>query len=222
MSVLAIHARTVLDRLTLDEVALWAGVLTAELLAVGIYFTATGAQSTTLRYVLYPFVWINLGLWAALHVRPRPAGRRTQLVAGGVALGYFLVLTWFAGLFGTATGDGAVGLDVTFASPGLGPIVGYFGTVVYVVAVPYLVVGYLTLSYLVYVAALDASRAALPGVLGLASCVGCAFPIVATIVAGVAGGSSAVVATIYTHSMDLSTVAFVLAFALLYWRPGFE
>ena len=219
MTVLTELERRVYNWIAPTKLAFWTLVITAELLALGIYFAA-GAQVTTVRYVVYPLVWINVGLWIALNVRPRAANRRVKLLAGGVGVGYFLVLTWFAGLYGFATSDSSMGLSVTMASPGFGPIVGYFGATIYVLAVPYLLVGYLALAYLVYDAALDATRAALPGVLGLASCVGCAFPIVATILAGVAGGSSGLVTTVYAHSMDISTLAFIFAVAVLYWRPG--
>jgi hypothetical protein len=45
--------------------------------------------------------------------------------------------------------------------------------------------------------------------------------VIASLVAGVAGGSSALTAAVYALSIDLSTVVFVIAVALLYWRPGF-
>ncbi|MFC7007612.1 DUF7546 family protein [Halalkalicoccus salilacus] len=114
------------------------------------------------------------------------------------------------------------GFRVVMASPGWGPAVAYTASSAYLVVVPYLVIGYGSLAYLVYATVLKAAEAAVSGLLGLASCVGCAFPVIASLVAGLAGGSSALTAAVYAFSIDISTAVFVLAVGLLYWRPGFE
>jgi hypothetical protein len=202
----------------------WIGaIVAAELLLLAAYFGITSAEATGVRYALYPFVWINVGLWAAWKVTPPIADRRARWVAAAVAGAYFLVLCIVAGLvsIGGSPVPQAGGTRLVMASPGWGPAVVYAGSTFQVAAVPYLVIGYLSLAYLVYVTLLEAANAAMSGVLGLVSCVGCTFPVIASLVAGVAGGSSALTAAVYALSIDLSTVVFVLAVALLYWRPGF-
>jgi hypothetical protein len=210
------------------EEARWIGlVLAVELWLLGLYFGLTPAEPTSIRYALYPFVWINVGLWVVVKATPPSADRRHRVGAAALALAYFLVLAALSGLVGLHFEDhhhGHVfsGLYTTMGAPGWGPAVAYVGGTVHLSFVPYLVIGYLALAYLVYVAVLDATRAALSGVLGLASCVGCTLPVVGSLVAGVAGGSSAVTAAAYSLSIDISTGVFVLAAALLYWRPGFD
>ncbi|SFK78466.1 hypothetical protein SAMN04487950_1076 [Halogranum rubrum] len=206
------------------DVRRWAVVVAVELLLVAGYFGLTGAEPTTLRFVLYPFVWLNVGVWAVNRTRPPAASRRQRILAGCVASAYFLVLTYAAGLlaFGHSHPD-AVGVTLTAASPGWGPLVAYTTPNLRLLFVPFRVVGYLALSYLVYVAVLDAAKAAVPGLLALVTCIGCSFPLVVAAVGGVAGGvtggSAGVVTAVAAYSLDLSTVVFVLAVGLLYWRP---
>jgi len=203
----------------------WLGpvVLAEALLLVG-YFGLTDAQPTALRYVLYPFVWINVGLVAVAGTRPRAAPRRVRLLAGGVAVGYFLVLAWLSGLLAVETGAAAHthaslgGWQVVVSAPGWGPRVGYVWSFGHVYFVPYRVVGYVALAYLVFARTLDASAAALSGVVGLAACLSCAFPVVVSLAAGALGPTAATLAT-SSLTFDLSTLAFVLAAALLYWSP---
>jgi hypothetical protein len=203
----------------------WLGpvVLAEALLLVG-YFGVTGAQPTAFRYVLYPFVWINVGLVALVTTRPRPATRRLRLFAGTVAVGYFLVLAWLSGLLyvetAAATHSHAYlgGWQVAFSAPGWGPRVGYVTQFGHVYFVPYRVVGYLALAYLVFARTLDASVSVLSGLVGLGACLSCAFPVVASLAAGTLGPSAAVLAPTQA-TFDLSTVAFVVAVGLLYWSP---
>mgnify|MGYP000241762463 CR=1 FL=1 len=208
-------------------VAAAAGVLLAEALLVVGYFGATGAAVTSPRYVLYPFVWINLGLLALAAVRVPPAADRHRRLALVVAVGYFLLLAWIAGLVQVSPAT-LLGLDgghahshaylqgwqVTMTAPGWGPRIGYVGHGFQAYFVPYRVVGYLGLATLVYATVLRTAAAALSGVVGVASCVGCAFPLVAPAVGGVFGAGAT--AAITGFSLDLSTAAFILAFALLF------
>jgi hypothetical protein len=90
-----------------------------------------------------------------------------------------------------------------------------------VVLVPYKLVGYATLAYLVYGTVVDATRTGVAGLLGLLSCVSCSWPVLATLVSGVAGSGSAVAAATLDQSLWLSTVVFVVTVALLAWRPTF-
>ena len=208
-------------------VAAAAGVLLAEALLVAGYFGATGATVTSPRYVLYPFVWINLGLLALAAVRVPPAPGRHRRLALAVAGGYFLLLAWIAGLvqlspatlLGLGGGHahshaGLQGWQLTVTAPGWGPRIGYAGHGFQAYFVPYRVVGYLGLATLLYATVLRTAAAALSGVVGVASCVGCAFPLVAPAVGGVLGAGTT--AAVTGLSLDLSTAAFVLAFALLF------
>jgi len=208
--------------------AQWIGAVVAlEFWLLGLFFWVSPAEPTSVRYALYPFVWINVGLWVIVKATPPAAASRHRAVAALVAVTYFLVLAALSGLIGLHVGHdhhghGFPGVHATLGAPGWGPAVAYVGETLHLSFVPYLVIGYIGLAYLVYVTVLDATGAALSGVLGLASCVGCTLPVVASLVAGVAGGSSAVTAAVYSLSIDISTVVFVLAAALLYWRPGYD
>lgn len=197
----------------------WLGALVAvELVALALYFALTSAEPTTLRYVLYPFVWIDVGVLAVARARPSGAGGGRRVLAATVATAYLAVLVTLGGLAGTTTSSELLGLRVGMRSPGWGPAVTYVASTFFVRFVPFLVVGYLSLSYLLYVTVLDATRSAILGVPGIAACVGCSLPVIGPAVAGLTGGSVALTAA-YGYSLDLSTVAFVLAAVLLHWRP---
>lgn len=203
------------------DVQLLAVVVAVELAILGAYLLVAGDQVIQLRYTLYPFVWINAGAWAALHTRAPASSSRHQAIAAAIAGAYLLVLLYLAGLVGTVPAgyvDGLVDLSVALASPGWERVT-LAGAGLQVTVVPFRVVGYLTLSYLVYVTVLDAAGAVLSGALGLFSCVSCVFPIFVSLSSGIFGGSSAVVGTIMAYSTDLSTVVFLVALALLYYRP---
>ena len=215
-----------LARLARSRDVRWlAAIVWLQVFVVALYFQIADADPTSLRYVVYPLLWINVGVWAVLRTRPADAPARVRTIAAVVAGGYFVLLAAIAGLIGVAIGGGTYpvqGTRFVMASPGWGPMVSYATETFHVAFVPYLVVGYLALSYLVYATVIDATKSAVSGVLGLASCVGCSFPILASLVAGIAGGSAGITATVYTYSIDISTAVFLLAVALLYWRPGFD
>jgi len=216
-------------------------IVAVEAVVVAAYYLFSPSEVRSVRYVLYPFVWINVGLWAVLRTAPPSATARRRRLAGVLAGAYFVLLALVTGLVGVsidlpllAVGAGAtlgvdlvpahaaahpVGWRVSVSAPGWSPRIAYVGHEFYVYLVPYRVVGYLSLAYLLYVAALDATRSAVPGVVGMAACLGCSFPLVAAAI-GAAGGSAGVAAAVMDSSVDLSTLAFVLAVALLYWRPG--
>ncbi|PSQ59540.1 MAG: hypothetical protein BRD23_04260 [Halobacteriales archaeon SW_9_67_25] len=203
------------------DVQALAVVVAVELVVLGAYLLVAGDQVLRLRYALYPFVWINAGAWAVLHTTVPSSSRRHRAIAAAVAGAYLLVLLYLAGLVGTVPAgytDGLVDLTAALASPGWERIT-LAGAGLHVTLVPFRVVGYLALSYLVYVTVLDAAGAVLSGALGLFSCVSCVFPVFVSLSSGVFGGSSAVVGTIMSYSTDLSTVVFLVALGLLYYRP---
>jgi hypothetical protein len=190
------------------------------------YFLLTDATVTRPRYVIYPFVWINAVLWAGMRTGTRRASRRLRAVAATIAIAYFVLLANWAGLV-VLTGGGhhpvpesVLGLSFGSGSPGWARI--RFITRTFAVSfVPFRVIGYLGLAYLVYAAVLDATSAVATGALGLLSCLSCSFPIVASAVTGVWGGSVTAMSTVFAHSVDISTLAFLVSVGLLYWRPGF-
>jgi hypothetical protein len=86
---------------------------------------------------------------------------------------------------------------------------------------PYKLLGYATLAYLIYDTVLDTAGSAVSGLLGLVSCVSCTWPVIATLAAGIAGSGTAVAAAANEWSYTIGTVVFVVTVALLRWRPTF-
>ena len=179
------------------------------------------AEPLTFGWVLLqPFVWINVGLLAVLTTRPPSTDSRRRYLGVALAAGYFLLLAYFGGLLGSGMGSGVAGVTWTLP-PGYSPRIFYDGAALRLVLEPYKVAGYLALAYLVYVTVLDAAGAALSGVVGLFSCVSCTWPILGTVAASVFGGSSAVASAAMEGAYPLSTLVFLSAVALLWWRPVF-
>jgi hypothetical protein len=221
------------------------GVVSVEVLVLGLYLADSAGTVTDPLRLAYPFVWLNaavLGIAVTVdrsrRARPARGSRRQRLVPALVAVGYLVVLAWVGGVLGAgyelvagASATGAAGAGATASGvtpgvyvssalpPGYGPAVVYEGAIVRVVLVPYKVVGYVALAVLVYGTVRDAAASAISGVLGLLSCVSCSWPVLAAIVSGIAGSGSAVAATAYGQSLGLSTVVFVVTVALLTWRP---
>ncbi|MFW5964757.1 MAG: DUF7546 family protein, partial [Natronomonas sp.] len=124
------------------------------------YFT----DSTPTTYWVFPVLWLTAAAWAVFRTDPEPAERRTKLIAGAIAGGYFLVLGFVGGLFGPATGP-VTGLTVQFTQlpPGWNPAVLYGGETVQFAIVPFTTVGYAVLAYLVYATVIDAAGSAISG-----------------------------------------------------------
>jgi hypothetical protein len=215
--------RTRFDRFRPDtETLLWgAAVLNAELLVLVLYFLLSNHTGGDLRYLLYPFVWMNVALYAVVKTNPLAGSDRDRYFALAVAAGYFLVLGYFGGLFGPAHDMPGMssGVRIAWLPPGWGPALLYSNDVVRLSLLPFKVVGYLALAYLVYATVLDAAGSAISGLLGLLSCVSCTWPVVASLITGVAGAGSGLATTVASGSYDISTVVFVVTVALLYWRP---
>ncbi|MFB6172912.1 MAG: hypothetical protein ABEJ23_10285 [Haloarculaceae archaeon] len=213
------------------ETLLWAAVvLNAELLVVLAYVALAGPAFRTLSplkvvaFYLYPWIWLDVALLAVVRTRTPPASTRRRLGAAAVAAGYFLVLAYAGGLVGRSGPAAPTGLRIALASlpPGWSPALLYSGPLLTVALLPFKLLGYLALGYLVYVTVLDAAGSVVGGVLGLFSCVSCTLPVIAGVLSGVVGGSTALVTAAYAQSYALSTVVFVLTVALLAWRPSFE
>jgi hypothetical protein len=201
-------------------------VLAVEALVLLTYFGLTPSSVTQPRYVLYPFLWMNVALYAVWRVSPADPPDWARHLADFAGVGYFLALAFLGGLlavFGPEHAHSHLhGLRVTMASPGYGPRVGYVGEWFHVYVVPYRVVGYAALAYLLSAAIRDASVGSLravSGVLGVVTCIGCAFPLLASVASG--GGLLAGIAAAATaYPLDVSTAAFLVAVAALSWRPG--
>lgn len=201
-------------------------VLGCEALVLLAYFGLTANAVTQPRYVLYPFLWMNVALYAVWRVSPADPPDWARHLADFAGVGYFLALAFLGGLlavFGPEHAHTHIhGWQVTMASPGYGPRIGYVGEWFHVYVVPYRLVGYAALAYLLSAAIRDASVGSLravSGVLGVVTCVGCAFPLVASL-AGSGGALAGLAATAVAYPLDVSTVAFLVAVAALSWRPG--
>lgn len=199
--------------------------LNAEALLIILYLHGTTAAVTDPLILIYPFIWINVGVWAIVTTTPPLARRRQWLLAAGIGVSYFFLLAVVSGMVspghalhghGHASG---VRLVVSSIPPGWSPALFYGGAYVTVAVFPFRVVGYAALAYLVYTMVLDAAGSAFAGLVGLFSCVSCAWPIVGTIITGLFGSSSAVAAVATNQPYGASTVVFLSAIALLYWRP---
>lgn len=195
--------------------ALTGGLLFVQLVALSGYLLVTGAGVVAPRYLLYPIAWITVGVVAAVATERPPAGRRARLLAAGVAGAYLLALASLGGVVGpTRLGDA---VRVIALPPGWGPVALVREGGLALTVHPYEAVGYGALAYLVYVTVLDAAGP-VGGVVGLGACVGCAAPGIAGLV-GVLGGSAGAVSVATSLSYDLSTLVFLSAVGLLYWRP---
>jgi hypothetical protein len=214
-------SRTAARRWQLDPMILAVGAL---LLIAEAAFVVVALESgevivqNPLLVLGVPFVWINLSLLVFGFVRPAPESERSW-VSTAIAVGYFAVLAVAGGLLVWNSAGGS-GVRMTLQGvPGWIPLVIAGLGPISVIVVPFKLVGYAALTYLVYVTVRDASGAALGGLLGLLSCVSCTLPVIAALVSGLAGGGAAVAAAAYANSYALSTVVFAVTIGLLVWRP---
>ncbi len=200
----------------------WAMVFNAEFLVLVGYYTL--AADVTLRdplFAVIPFVWINVAGWAVMRTSVPAAQSRKKAIAAAIAVGYFGLLVVFGGIVNGPSGVTSSYLNVLQLPPGWNPAFFYSGSLFSLVILPYKLVGFAVLAYLVYVTALDAASALVGGVVGLFSCVSCTFPVIAGVASGLAGGGSAIAGFTYANSYLLSTVVFGVTVLLLTWRPGF-
>lgn len=216
---------------------LWVGLLVAETLAVSTYLVTGGGISQP-RYVVYPFLWINVGLYVLLRGAPArgdvsfprafarflsvgsdlsPRDQR-RVAAALVAVAYGVVLGVVTGLIGLPLSEHAhthpSGLQLSLSAPGWGPRIAYVVGDYHLYFVPYRVVGYVALSYLLYTRLSELSVVSGAGVVGLLSCIGCAFPLLAPVFAGT---GAATLSAVTGYSLDLSTLAFLVAVGALWW-----
>lgn len=192
----------------------WAGLLAVEALAVAAYFALVPGESGALRYVVYPFVWINAGLWAVLRTTPNVGTRRHRLVGLVVGAGYFLLVMAVPGNVGLGAAA-EPSFRVGWYVPGWGPLVAVSSPWVRLYLVPFEVLGYTALAYLVYANAIELARGTLSGALGVVTCVGCTVPVLAPLVGLLGGPAASLSSTAYAWSYDLGTVLYLLTLGLL-------
>ena len=221
-----------------DTLLLGALLVNTQLLLFLAYHLLSPNDITGLVPVAVPLVWITVGVWALLRTDVPSASQRQRTVGVAVAATYFGVLGYFGGVWGPGVTTIPAGVDVSLltAPPGWAPrlfvnlpmdgIALFSAQVpfqgVRINLIPWQVVGYLALAYLVYAAVLDAAGSAISGVIGLLSCVSCTWPVIATVATSVLGGTGAIAGVVYDQSYLLSTAVFVLTVGLLYWRPGWR
>lgn len=199
-------------RLSPLELAAGSGLLVVSVLAASTasYLSVQQPVITDSRVVLYPIIWttasVAAAVWVSRTVRRRPRWRIGALVG----IGYTVALLWLSGTIGATTGTPTSQLVVSL--PGWGPLLLYDNGIVSLSVVPFKLVAYLSLGYIVavLVAAAGSARTA---ALGIASCVSCAAPLLLA-VAGVFGGTQAT-AMVASAGYDLATVVLVATFALL-------
>lgn len=203
------------------SLAVWTAFVAAQVAAVAAYFVLTDSTALSFRHALFPVVWVTLGAWAVVRVGA-PTSDELPWYAPAIAIVsgvYFVALLYLGGLVGTAASPGTA-FTVSGASPGWGPILAYSGDFVYLRIVPFQLVGYAALSYLVFVALTDTATSLVGAAVGLVSCVGCTWPIVAGALsvvggAGVGAGAAGLPSFLASYSYALSTVVFAAAVLVL-------
>lgn len=207
------------------DTVLWGVLLvnTELLLLLGYQLFSTNTISAVTSAVI-PFVWINVALWAVLRTDLPSAPYRKRVIAIAIATAYLGVLSYFGGLWAMGPTDFGWRFAVSVASPSPGwtPIVHVDTAFFQVDIIFYQFVGYLGLAYLIFASVLDAAGSGVAGVLGLLSCVSCNWPLFATIITGLLGGSTAIAGAVLDNSYTVSTIVFLVTVALLYYRPGWQ
>lgn len=213
------------DRIPLQAIILFNVLFAIQLLAAVIYGVVFQIPPLTLHIFLLPFVWITVSVLAVWYTTPSEAEPRRKLFAGTISGGFLLVFLYLSGTVGTSTEvfeqvTGPSAITVTAdRSLGWSPILFYSGEWFALRVIPYQLIGYVALSYLIYAAILDITRSAKAGLLGLALCPGCSAALLAPVLASVAGISSAF-ALFVRYTYEISTVLFVFAVAFIYWEPS--
>ena len=199
-------------RLSPLEFAIGSGVLVITVLAAATASYLSIQQPTLIdgRVLVYPAVWstasVATAVWVSRTVRVRPQ----RWLGAAVGVGYTVALLWLSGTLGASAGLPMSQLELTL--PGWGPILLYDNGLVSLSIVPFKLIAYLSLGYIVavLVAAAGSARTA---ALGLGSCVSCAAPLLLA-VAGLFGGSQATT-MVASAGYDLATVVLLATFGLL-------
>lgn len=177
------------------------------------YVLTAGSSVLAPRYLLYPFVWITTGAIAVTRAWPVRGSRRRRLLGGGLAAIYLGALLVADGI--VATTGSEMSLTVSWLPPGWGPAVLAAAFGLRVAVLPFKLVGVLSLTYLVYARLVDAAALAASGILGVFSCVSCAYPLVTALLGGGIGGGLLGAMAQSPYAYDASTGVFLATLLLL-------
>lgn len=156
-------------------------------------------------------MWITVSLATAVWTGQIAQGRPRQWRGVAIGGGYTLVIAWLTGLLGATTGG--FPLRVHAAPPGWGPIILYDSGLLRLSIVPFKLIAYLALGYVIY-ALVAAHRGSIrAAAVGVFSCVSCTGPLLVAII-GAVGGTQATTA-VATAGYDIATAALVATFGLL-------
>lgn len=198
-----------------------------QVLVAVLYGLVFGTSLLSLHIFLLPFVWTTVSAVTLWYTEPVSRGSKPTAFAGAVAVGYLSLFLWLSGTIGftpsqlePVTGPLGFGFDAG-RSFGWGPILYYSGEWVGARIIPYQLIGYLSLSYMVYLAVLDVTRSASAGTIGLVLCPGCAAAAFVPAFGGIAGVSAAL-SVFLQFSYEIATVMFVVAMGWLYYQPSLE
>lgn len=209
------------DRLWSTEgrtIRVWVAVVLVEATLLFAYFAVTSAQPTDeIRYLIYPFIWINAGLWAVFRSDANPGSWPHRLVAVSIAGVYLLTILYLPGNVGLGVAGAPADFRVEMYAPGWGPMLAFTSPWLRLFLLPFEVVGYASLAYLLYVNVLDVTRGVFSGVFGLVTCIGCTAPILAPLIGVLGGPATSLTTTAYKWSYDIGTLVFLLTVGLLYW-----
>lgn len=200
-----------------------------ELLLVVIYQAATASQITAVRYVIYPFIWINMSIWCVWRLKESQGNDASHSTGTRwglrfIALLYLLLVNYLPGLFIPHI----PGVSLPFQPgmptsttilwqmpPGWGPVVTvnahWFGLRL----IPFETTGYLALAYLFYRNLLAWSGFVSSSIMGAFTCVSCTLPLYQGIIAALGAGASTVHMANH-YSYDIGTLIFVVSCLLLY------
>jgi len=183
--------------------------------ATASYLSVQQPTLTDGRVLVYPVVWSTAAVGAAVWVSQTVQLRPRRWLGAAVGVGYTVALLWLSGTLGASAGMPTSQLEL--ALPGWGPILLYDNGLLSLSVVPFKLVAYLSLGYIVAVL-ISAAGSARTAALGMASCVSCAAPLLLA-VAGLFGGTQATT-MVASAGYDLATVVLLVTFGLLVRAAG--
>lgn len=201
-------------------------LLFLELLLTIIYASSPNIVLTDPLVLVYPFIWINVGIMVVILLKPTSVTSRKKVPSVFLGVVYFCILSYFSSILtfghsfhGHVPSDHNFGFGIVILSipPGWAPALFYTGNLISVYVFFFQLVGYLSLSYLVYRSVLQFNKSALSGLFGIFSCVSCTWPLVGTYIGGISGISFSLIMS--THqSYGISTLVFVSIVLLLFFN----